>query len=241
MPSPGCPSFRTSDHQGTQLAQVFRSRQGRRRLHAAVQPRTVTRLDHRCARVRGPSRLRRLVSQHVGHRAYRDYRRHAQRQQSHFAILYWFGPRFERGFTDLETQLKELYCADDLSLYEKCLICPVGQIDRQAIVNEKANIDLIVATLGLTEITQGTLIRKLCTCTQPNPTRRAIFEFDKLIRSIYTCVTCATPSCNATFIVRRTGSNPTTNYARPSRRSAARKKSPARPTSRLRSATSARG
>ena len=53
-------------------------------------------------------------------------------------------------------------------------------------MNEKANIDQIVATLGLKEITQGTLIRKLCTYTQPNPTRRAIFEFDKLIRSIYT-------------------------------------------------------
>ena len=69
----------------------------------------------------------------------------------------------EPRFTDLETQLNELYCADDLSLYEKCLIRPVGQIDRQAIVNEKANIDQIVATLGLKEITQGTLIRKLCT------------------------------------------------------------------------------
>jgi len=35
-------------------------------------------------------------------------------------------------------------------------------------------------------MTQGTLIRKLCTYTAPNPTRRAIFEFDKLIRSLYT-------------------------------------------------------
>jgi hypothetical protein len=35
-------------------------------------------------------------------------------------------------------------------------------------------------------MTQGTLIRKLCTYTAPNPTRRAIFEFDKLTRSIYT-------------------------------------------------------
>ena len=35
-------------------------------------------------------------------------------------------------------------------------------------------------------MTQGTLIRKLCTYAAPNPTRRAIFEFDKLIRSIYT-------------------------------------------------------
>jgi len=53
-------------------------------------------------------------------------------------------------------------------------------------MDEKANIDQIVATLGLKEMTQGTLIRKLCTYTAPNPTRRAIFEFDKLIRSIYT-------------------------------------------------------
>ncbi len=103
-----------------------------------------------------------------------------------FAILHWFGSRFEPRFTNLGNQLKELYCADDLSLYDKCLIRPVGQIDRQLIISEKSNIDQIVATLGLKEMTQGVLIRKLCTYTAPNPTRRAIFEFDKLIRSIYT-------------------------------------------------------
>jgi TnpA family transposase len=106
--------------------------------------------------------------------------------KANFAILHWFGLRFEPRFTDLDEQLKELYCADDPARYAKCLIRPVGQIDRQAIVDEKANIDQIVATLGLKEMTQGTLIRKLCTFTTSNPTRRAIFEFDKLIRSIYT-------------------------------------------------------
>ena len=35
-------------------------------------------------------------------------------------------------------------------------------------------------------MTQGTLVRKLCTYTAPNPTRRAVFKFDKLVRSIYT-------------------------------------------------------
>lgn len=105
--------------------------------------------------------------------------------KANFAILHWFGRRFEPRFTDLDEQLKELYCADDPALYEKCLIRPVGQIDRQAIVDEKGNIDQIVATLGLKEMTQGTLIRKLCTYAA-NPTRRAIFEFDKLVRSIYT-------------------------------------------------------
>ncbi len=43
----------------------------------------------------------------------------------------------------------------------------------------------IVATLGIKEMTQSTLIQKLCTYTQSNPTRSAVFEFNKLIRSIY--------------------------------------------------------
>ena len=106
--------------------------------------------------------------------------------KANFAILHWFGLRFEPRFTGLDEQLKELYCADDLVSYEKCLVRPVGRVNRQAIVDEKDNIDRIVATLALKELTQGTLIRKLCTYTRPNPTRRAIFEFDKLIRSIYT-------------------------------------------------------
>ena len=103
-----------------------------------------------------------------------------------FAILSWFGSRFEPRFTNLEDQLNELYCADDPALYEKFLIRPFGQVDLKAVVDEKANIDQIVATLGLKEMTQSTLIRKLCTYTTANQTRRAIFEFDKLIRSIYT-------------------------------------------------------
>jgi TnpA family transposase len=102
------------------------------------------------------------------------------------SILHWFGLRFEPRFTNLEAQLKELYCADNPALYEKCRVRPIGQIDLQAILDEKTNIDQIVATLGLKEMTQGTLIRKLCTYSTSNPTRRAIFEFDKLIRSLYT-------------------------------------------------------
>ena len=103
-----------------------------------------------------------------------------------FAILSWFGPRFEPRFTNLNDQLKELYCADDLALYENFLIRPVGQADLPVIVDENQNMNQIVATIGLKEMTQGTLIRKLCTYTASNPTRRAIFEFDKIVRSIYT-------------------------------------------------------
>jgi TnpA family transposase len=89
-------------------------------------------------------------------------------------------------FTNLRAQLKHLYCGNELEEYRECLIQPAGRIDRELIVSEKANIDRIVATLGLKEMSQSILVRKLCTLSPHNPTRKAIFEFDKLIRSLYT-------------------------------------------------------
>lgn len=38
--------------------------------------------------------------------------------KANFAILYWFGLRFEPHFTDLNKQLKELYCTRELSAYK---------------------------------------------------------------------------------------------------------------------------
>jgi hypothetical protein len=48
-----------------------------------------------------------------------------------------------------QAQLKRLFCGNDPREYQNCLIQPVGQIDRQFIVEEKANIDQAVAALGL--------------------------------------------------------------------------------------------
>src|ERR1039457_3420202 len=106
--------------------------------------------------------------------------------KANFAILYWFCLYFAPRFTNLQAQTKHLFCGCNPSNYEDFLIQPAGQIDHQLIISEKANIDQIVATLGLKEMTQSTLIRKLCALSQHNRTRKAIFEFDKLIRSIYT-------------------------------------------------------
>ncbi|STG50062.1 transposase [Escherichia coli] len=106
--------------------------------------------------------------------------------KANFAILHWFGLRFEPHFTDLNKQLQELYCGRDPSAYKNCLIQPAGRIDLELISREKNNLDRIVATLGLKEMTQGTLVRKLCTYSTTNPTRRALFEYDRLVRSIYT-------------------------------------------------------
>jgi len=105
--------------------------------------------------------------------------------KANFAIMYCFGPRLEVRFTNLQTQLKHLYGGYECSEYQNCLIKPVGQIERQLIIDEKENIDTIIATLGQKGITQSDLVRKMCTHTQ-NRTFKAIFELDKVIRSIYT-------------------------------------------------------
>jgi len=106
--------------------------------------------------------------------------------KANFAILHWFGMKLMPRFVSLQDQLKHLYCADDIANYEKFLIPPAGQINRSLIESDQAHIDQIVATLGLKEMTQSTLIRKLCALPPQNRTRKAIFEFDKLVRSIYT-------------------------------------------------------
>jgi TnpA family transposase len=106
--------------------------------------------------------------------------------KANFAIFDWFKAAFAPRFTDANAQLKELYCVDDPDLYAKYLVKPTGRIDLQAIEVEKEGIDQIVATLALKDMTQAALIRKICTYSTSNPTRRAVFEYDKLIRSIYT-------------------------------------------------------
>jgi TnpA family transposase len=106
--------------------------------------------------------------------------------KANFAILHWFGLNLAPRFTNLQAQLKHLYCGRDVTEYRDCLIQPAGRIDRQLIASEKANIDRVVATLGLKEMSQSILVRKLCTLSSHHPMRKAIFEFDKLIRSIYT-------------------------------------------------------
>jgi TnpA family transposase len=106
--------------------------------------------------------------------------------RANFAILNWFDRNLAARFTNLQTQLKHLYGRDDPTAYSDFLIQPAGQIDRQLIIDEKSNIDRIIATLALKEMSQATLVRKLCTLSGHHRTRKAVFEYDKLIRSIYT-------------------------------------------------------
>jgi TnpA family transposase len=105
---------------------------------------------------------------------------------ANFAILHWFGMNLAPRFTNLHAQLKHLYGGTGEEAYADFLIQPVGQIDRNLITSEKANMDQIAATLGLKEMSQSVLMRKICTLSGHHRTRKAIFEYDKLVRTIYT-------------------------------------------------------
>lgn len=106
--------------------------------------------------------------------------------RANFAIMHWFNGKLYPRFTDIDAQRIHLFSEKDKPEYEKYLIKPHGQINRDLIESEWPNLQRIIATLGLKEMTQSTLIKKLCTNTQENRTRLALFEFDKIIRSIHT-------------------------------------------------------
>ena len=106
--------------------------------------------------------------------------------KANFAIMHWFGGKLFPRFTDINAERKHIYSACNPAEYDGFLIQPVDQLNRQLIEEEWPNLQRIIATLGLKEMTQSTLVRKLCTYTPANRTRQALFEFDKLIRSIHT-------------------------------------------------------
>lgn len=106
--------------------------------------------------------------------------------KANFAILDWFGMRHAPRFTSLQAQIPHLFCASDINRTASFLLPPAGQIDRRLITAELDTIDRIVATLALKETSQAALVRKLCSLSSQNRARRAVFEYDKLVRSLYT-------------------------------------------------------
>lgn len=106
--------------------------------------------------------------------------------KANFALMYWFDGELRPRFTNLKKELGHVFCGKDISYYQKFLVKPAGQINKSLIRDEKEIINQVIATLALKEMKQSTLVRKLCALPPQNSIRRAIFEFDKLIRSIYT-------------------------------------------------------
>ncbi|MCC2645517.1 MAG: Tn3 family transposase, partial [Burkholderiales bacterium] len=106
--------------------------------------------------------------------------------KANFATLYWFDIQFNPRFTNLAAEIKKVSCTKDNGAYANFLIKPTDKIDIELIKSEWSNIRRIMVTLAQKETTQHLFIKKLCSYSPSNKTRKALFEFDKLVRSIYT-------------------------------------------------------
>ena len=66
-----------------------------------------------------------------------------------FIIMHCFGAASQPRFTNMETQLKHLYCRGPIEAYQQNIIQPVGTINCPLIIGEEQNINRIIMTLGL--------------------------------------------------------------------------------------------
>lgn len=106
--------------------------------------------------------------------------------KANFFVLYCFKTDYYLRFTNLEEQLKNLYCCDDPALYNDYWIKPIGKIDLELIEEQwESSIVRIIITLAQKETTQSVIMKKLCTHKQTR-TLKSIYEYDKLIRTRYT-------------------------------------------------------
>ncbi|MGF6482549.1 Tn3 family transposase [Paraburkholderia sp. JPY419] len=74
-----------------------------------------------------------------------------------FAAMYWFEMDFAPRFTNLQAQLKHLFCGDDIEQDDNFLIKPAGQVDLPAICDDPCVFEQIIAPLSVKEMSQQAL------------------------------------------------------------------------------------
>ncbi len=106
--------------------------------------------------------------------------------QVNFAILHLFGYQFAPRYKDIHDKVSSsLYGFKHPSQYGDMLLKPIRKIKDSLIVEEWENIQRIIVSLALKTTTQNIIIGKLSTYARKNKTRRALWEYDNIIRSLY--------------------------------------------------------
>lgn len=103
-----------------------------------------------------------------------------------FAILHLFGYQFAPRYRDIQDKVKTgLYGFKHPSQYEELLLKPIRKINTDLITAERENIQRIMLSLALKTTTQNIIVGKLSAYARKNRTRRALWEYDNIIRSLY--------------------------------------------------------
>jgi TnpA family transposase len=104
-----------------------------------------------------------------------------------FAILNMFGYQFAPRYRDIYDKVGEaLYGFKHPSQYDEDMVLkPIRKLSPELIIEEWENIQRIMVSLALKTTTQSTIVRKLSAFARKNKTRRALWEYDNIFRSLY--------------------------------------------------------
>lgn len=102
-----------------------------------------------------------------------------------FALLHLFGYQFAPRYKDIYDRISTgLYGFKHPSHYEQ-LIKPIRKLNTRLIIEEWDNIKRIAVSLALKTTRQSIIVGKLSAHARKNKTKRALWEYDNLIRSLY--------------------------------------------------------
>ena len=104
-----------------------------------------------------------------------------------FALLHLFGYQFAPRYRDIYDKVRtSLYGFKHPSQYdEELLLKPIRKLNPHLVLEEWENIQRILVSLALKTTTQSIIVGKLSAYARQNKTRRALWEYDNIIRSLY--------------------------------------------------------
>ena len=104
-----------------------------------------------------------------------------------FAILHLFGYQFAPRYRDLyDTVRTSLYAFQHPSQYDEAMVLkPRRKLNPELVVEEWDNIQRIMVSLALKTTTHNIIVRKLSAFALKNKTRRALWEYDHMLRTLY--------------------------------------------------------
>ena len=116
-----------------------------------------------------------------------------------FALLHLFGYQFAPRYKNFPEKVRtSLYGFQHPSQYDSSwLLRPIRKIREQLIIDEWDNIQRIILSLALKTTTQSIIVGKLSSYARSNRTKRALWEYDNIIRSLYLLDYVDSPSLRA--------------------------------------------
>jgi TnpA family transposase len=105
--------------------------------------------------------------------------------QVNFLLLFCDGYQFAPRYRDIHKRMSGLVGFRHPSHYAGLLLKPARKTFDALIVKEWPNIQRIMASLAQKDVTQATVVRKLSSYTRQNQTKKALWELDNILRTLY--------------------------------------------------------